>query len=94
MNSQILHPNERRLSVPAAILIKDEGSEGGRHLGEFIENRLGITDFTAIQDLFMVSSDQTCTQLIKMVSFLQANVFEGPFTLQAFAGLKIAEDVV
>ncbi|XP_077344157.1 cilia- and flagella-associated protein 337 isoform X1 [Lithobates pipiens] len=52
MNSQILHPNERQPSVPAAVSLGEEGSEGGRHLGESIENRLSIKDFTAIQNLF------------------------------------------
>ncbi|XP_018413289.1 PREDICTED: WD repeat-containing protein 49 [Nanorana parkeri] len=52
MDSQILHLHEREPSGPAAVLPSGEGSEGGRHLGESIENRLSIKDFTAIQNLF------------------------------------------
>ncbi|XP_063772261.1 WD repeat-containing protein 49 [Pseudophryne corroboree] len=52
MNYQSAHLNERESSVSAAALLSEEGYEGGRHLGESIENRLSIKDFTAIQNLF------------------------------------------
>ncbi|XP_056421069.1 WD repeat-containing protein 49 isoform X2 [Hyla sarda] len=50
MNSQNPPVIERQPSSLA--LPSEEGSEGGRHLGESIENRLSIKDFTEIQNLF------------------------------------------
>ncbi|XP_066456795.1 cilia- and flagella-associated protein 337 isoform X1 [Eleutherodactylus coqui] len=50
MNSQTSPVIERQPSFPA--LPSEESSEGGRHLGESIENRLSIKDFTEIQNLF------------------------------------------
>ncbi|KAM3930625.1 cilia- and flagella-associated protein 337 [Leptodactylus fuscus] len=50
MNSQNPPVIERQPSSPA--LPSEESSEGGRHLGESIENRLSIKDFTEIQNLF------------------------------------------
>ncbi|XP_069829928.1 cilia- and flagella-associated protein 337 isoform X2 [Dendropsophus ebraccatus] len=50
MNSQNPPVVERQPSSLA--LPSEESSEGGRHLGESIENRLSIKDFTEIQNLF------------------------------------------
>ncbi|XP_068137049.1 cilia- and flagella-associated protein 337 [Hyperolius riggenbachi] len=52
MSNQNLHHNERQPSASAGILPSEEGSDGGHHLGESIENRLSIKDFTSIQNLF------------------------------------------
>ncbi|KAM9316522.1 cilia- and flagella-associated protein 337 [Gastrophryne carolinensis] len=51
MSNKNLHLHESQTSVPAARL-SQEGSDGGQHPGESIENRLTIKDFTRIQNLF------------------------------------------
>ncbi|XP_075426736.1 cilia- and flagella-associated protein 337 isoform X1 [Ascaphus truei] len=51
MSNQLIPPKERESSATSA-LQSGEGSEGTRHAGEPIENRLNIKDFANIQTLF------------------------------------------